>query len=235
MLSESGFLAALLVGLFGGVHCIGMCGGIVGALGLSLPESGRARLAAQLPWLLAYNLGRIASYCLAGALLGGIGGLAAHWAGLREAQLLLQLLAGLMMLALGLYLGGWWLGLTHIERAGGRLWQRLEPLGRRLLPVRSWPQALLLGLVWGWLPCGLVYSVLIWAIAAGSAAQGALLMLGFGLGTLPALLVMGSLAARLGTLLRSPPARRLAGGLVLGFGIYATGLALAGLARSLSG
>ncbi|HHO67476.1 MAG TPA: sulfite exporter TauE/SafE family protein [Gammaproteobacteria bacterium] len=219
MLIDVSVLSAFLVGLLGGVHCFGMCGGIVGALTLGLPERSR-RGAALAGYLLAYNAGRLISYTLAGALMGGVGWFAAHWSGLRLAQLGLQLLAGLFMIALGLYLGGWWRGLARIEAAaGGRVWQRLEPLGRRLMPVRSRGQALLLGLLWGWLPCGLVYSVLIWSVSTASPLRGGLLMLGFGLGTLPALLAMGAAAARLSRWIQDRRTRALAGALVILFGL----------------
>lgn len=213
------YVAAFLVGLLGGVHCVGMCGGIVGALALGLPQEVRSSRR-MLPYLLAYNLARITSYTLAGALLGGVGYLAAHWSGLRHAQLGLQVLAGLFMVALGLYLAGWWMGLSRLERGGGHLWRRLEPLGRRLLPVRTPGQAFLLGLLWGWLPCGLVYSVLVWSISQGNALEGALLMLSFGLGTLPMLLLMGVAATRLGAFVRHAWVRRVAGLLVLLFGLW---------------
>lgn len=213
-------LAAFLVGLTGGVHCVGMCGGVVGALGFGLPESVRGRLAGVLPFLLAYNLGRLLSYIAAGALMGGIGLAAARMAALHDVRLVLQVIAGLFMIALGFYLAGWWYGITRLERIGGRVWRLLEPVGRRLLPVHSVSQALLFGLVWGWLPCGLVYSVLIWSLSAGGVAEGALLMAAFGLGTLPSLLAMGFFAARLSTFLRRPAVRRAAGAAVILFGLW---------------
>lgn len=223
------YAAAAVVGLLGGVHCVGMCGGIVGVLTLGLPPAVRARFSGLLPYLLAYNLGRLASYTLIGALAGGVGAYAAHLVSVRHAQLGLQLVAGGFMVVLGLYLAGVWSGITRIERAGGALWRRIEPLGRRLLPVRTPLQAFACGLVWGWLPCGLVYSVVIWAIAAGSATEGARLLLAFGLGTLPALLAMGAAAAALGGFVRRPRVRAVAGGLVLLFGLLQIGLALRGL------
>jgi sulfite exporter TauE/SafE len=124
------------------------------------------------------------------------------------------------MVALGLYLGGWWQGLVQLERAGGHVWARLEPLGRRLLPVTSPAQALLLGLVWGWLPCGLVYSVLVWSIATSDPVYGAALLLSFGVGTLPNLLAMGALAAGLSARVRDPRTRHVAGAVVILFGVY---------------
>jgi len=211
-------LSAFIVGLLGGVHCVGMCGGIVTALSLGLPEAQRA---ARWRYLLAYNLARVSSYTVAGALFGGVGWLASHWSGLHQVQLVLQWVAALFMIALGLYLAGWWQGLTRVEHVGGRLWTHLEPLGRRFLPVRSPLQAFLLGMVWGWLPCGLVYSVLVWSISTADPVYGAALLLSFGLGTLPNLLAMGVLAERLSARVRDPRVRRSAGLLVMGFGLYA--------------
>jgi len=228
MLTDVGLLSALLVGLFGGVHCVGMCGGIVGALTLGVAGATQRGTVAMLPYHLAYNLGRLASYTLAGALAGGLGGALFSLVSVHQAQSMLQLFAGLFMFALGLYLAGWWGGLARIERVGGMLWRRLEPVGRRFLPVTSPAQAFGVGLVWGWLPCGLVYSVLVWALASGSALDGALLLLSFGVGTLPTLLLMGVAAARLGRFVRRPWPRRIAGGLVMLFGVTM-------LARAFSG
>jgi len=217
---EINYLAAFLVGLFGGVHCVGMCGGIVGALSFSLPEQARERFSALLPYVINYNIGRLLSYTLAGALVGGVGALAANMVALHQAQTFLRVLAGVFMVAMGLYLGGWWYGMSRLERLGGKAWRLIEPLGRRLLPVRHPGQALVMGIVWGWLPCGMAYSALIWAVSAGSAQEGALLLLSFGLGTLPNLMLMGILAGKLTALLRRPGVKHLAGALVVVIGIF---------------
>lgn len=219
MIEQGTWLAALAVGFLGGVHCVGMCGGIVGALSFGLPQGTRTGLAAQWPFLLAYNAGRIGSYALVGALAGGFGWFAANLVAVNAAQTVLSALAGLFMIALGFYLAGWWRGLARIERAGGAVWRKLEPFGRRLMPVRTTAQALRLGIIWGWLPCGLVYSVLVWTLTAGGAAEGALLMAAFGLGTLPNLLVMGVFAARLAGFVRRPLVKGIAGGLVAAWGV----------------
>jgi len=224
------FFAAMAVGFFGGVHCVGMCGGIVGALTFGLPAETRERPMRLLPYLLAYNIARITSYTAAGAIAGTVGLLGLSLVPLQQAQLVLLGIAGLFMVMMGLYVGGWWFGLTRIERAGSRLWRFIEPVGRRLMPVRSPAQAFGLGLVWGWLPCGLVYSVLIWALSAGGPLAGALLMLGFGLGTLPNLLAMGAFAAQLAAFVRRQWVRRVAGGMVVAFGVYQLLLAGARLA-----
>jgi hypothetical protein len=219
--------AAFLIGLLGSVHCIGMCGGIVGALTMGLPASTRRSAPGMLAYLLAYNIGRIASYALAGALAGaaggGVYGLLSSGAAVRYSHWI----TGAFILALGVYLMGWTRILAPIERAGARLWRHIEPLGRRLLPVRHPVQALGLGLVWGWLPCGLVYSALVWALAAGDALRGAQVMVAFGLGTLPMLLSLGAAARWLGDQVRRPWLRQGAGALIVVFGLvtlFAPGL-----------
>jgi len=214
---ESG-VTALLVGLLGGVHCVGMCGGIVGTLSLGLPAGIRSSAPRLFSFQLSYNLGRIGGYVLAGALMGGVGQAAVAFLPLQRG---LYLAAAVIMLLLGLYLAGWWRGLARLETLGAGLWRQVEPLGRRLLPIRGLGQALGLGFLWAWLPCGLVYSVLIWTLTAGGAVQGALLMLAFGLGTLPTLLGLGMLAGLAARFAEQVWPRRLAGILVMGFGLHA--------------
>lgn len=218
--------AALIMGLLGGPHCAAMCGGITATLTFGLDDRVRTSVARQLPYLLAYNLGRIASYTAAGAVAGGVGAAAALGTPHGLGPALLRGLAGAIMIAIGLYIAGWWPSLSRVERIGLPLWRRLEPLGQRLLPVRSLPAALGLGAVWGWLPCGMVYMVLIQALTAGSAAAGGALMLAFGIGTLPNLLAMGLFAAALGRWLGNPWVRRTAGGLLVVMGVTALVLAL---------
>ncbi len=208
---ETAYFALFLVGLLGGTHCIGMCGGIVSALSM-----GGTRLELHL----AYNLGRLLSYATAGALAGALGQVSIALAGQWPLRTLLYLLANLMLVALGLYLLGIGQFITLTERQGQRLWQVLQPLSRRFLPARTVGQALPLGMLWGWLPCGLVYSALATALSSGSVARGALLMLAFGIGTLPNLLLAGLLAVRLHAYARKPAIRRLAGVLIGGFGLW---------------
>lgn len=213
-MTDFGLLSAFLVGLLGGVHCVGMCGGIVTAFSLR-----RAGQAPVFGFHLVYNLGRIGSYTFIGAL-GGALGRGLSLAGLAHMQNLLYALAQIVLVLLGLYLAGWSSWVLVFERVGGALWRRLQPLFARLLPVRTLPQALLAGAVWGWLPCGLVYSVLIATLAAGGAAGGAALMLAFGLGTLPNLLGMGVFAAGLKLFMQNRWVRRAAGLMVAGFGVW---------------
>jgi len=214
---EVSYIAAFLVGLMGGVHCVGMCGGIVSALTFGVQQPlPRARL---LRFQLGYNAGRILRYTIAGILLGGLSGLADQLLVMNQYQTVLQIIAGLFMVAMGLYIAGWWSGLRYVEGLGRYLWRYIEPWGRRLMPVTQPGQAFILGMLWGWLPCGLVYSVLIWSISTGSAVEGGLLMLSFGLGTLPNLVLMGMFAASLQRFVHYRIVRYLAGGLVLAFGL----------------
>jgi sulfite exporter TauE/SafE len=207
-------LAAFAVGVLGGVHCLGMCGGIVGAITFG---SG-AKAPPAWTHLLSYNLGRMGSYVLAGGLAGGLG--ASLLALAPQGQQILQGLAAVVLILLGFYIGGWCNLVARLESLGGSVWRRIEPLGRRFIPVRTQGQALVVGAVWGWLPCGLVYSVLIWAIAAGGAMQGAALMAAFALGTLPNLMLMGLFAARMATLVRHLWIRRLAASLMIAYGVW---------------
>nr|WP_299243265.1 sulfite exporter TauE/SafE family protein [uncultured Halomonas sp.] len=209
--------AAFIFGLLGGAHCIGMCGGIMSALTFAVPPSMRstARLGGL---LLGYNLGRIASYMVAGALVASLGTLLGSAS--NSLRLVLQGLAAVMMILMALYLANWWRGLTRIEALGRHLWRHLEPVGRRLMPVVKVPQAIALGAVWGWLPCGLVYSMLTWSLAGGDPAHGAALMGAFGLGTLPALLVTGVAARQMTHLIRHPATRTLAALLIIAFALW---------------
>lgn len=218
-LGYSHYATAFVVGLLGGVHCMGMCGGIVSALTFSLPAAKRQQLTNLMPMLLAYNTGRIGGYMLAGALAGGVGGAILTLGSLEQLRHILQWISALFMIALGLYLAGIWTGVAKVENAGRVLWKHIEPLGRRFMPVNSPVKALPLGFIWGWLPCGLVYSILIWSLSAGSATKGALLMLAFGLGTLPSLLIMGVAAAILSSFTRNLTVKRIAGLLVAALGV----------------
>ncbi|KIP96582.1 MULTISPECIES: sulfite exporter TauE/SafE family protein [Pseudomonas] len=206
-------LSALILGLLGGGHCLGMCGGLMGALSLAIAPERRDQ---RLRLLLAYNAGRILSYALAGLLLGLAG-----WAlASGPLAIVLRSVAGLLLIVMGLYLAGWWSGLTRIEALGRGLWRHLQPLARRFMPITSPSRALLLGGLWGWLPCGLVYSTLLWAASQGNALHSAALMLAFGVGTLPVLVATGLAAERLGSLLRTRGVRVAGGLLVMLFGLW---------------
>ncbi|MGQ5523850.1 sulfite exporter TauE/SafE family protein [Chitinimonas sp. PSY-7] len=185
-----GLAAWFLAGFLGGVHCLGMCGGLVTALGLNI--SGQ-----RVYLLLAVNLGRLAAYITIGALLGGISGTLELASQALYLQTILYVVSQLLVVMLGLYLAGWSPWLARLERAGVPLWRHLQPRLSALLPLRSMPAALLAGAIWGWLPCGLVYTAATAALASGSALSGAAILAAFGLGTLPNLMAMGLVANQL--------------------------------------
>lgn len=211
---EFSLVAAFLTGLLGGGHCVGMCGGIVAAM------SFQAQAKQPFSFHLAYSAGRIASYTTAGALAGLVGAAAFLSDTLFPLQRGLYVLAQVVLILLGLYLAGLSQTVLWLEKAGGGLWRRVQPLLGRVMPVRGHGQALVAGMLWGWLPCGLVYSVLVSALAAGSPGKGALFLLAFGLGTLPNLLLMGWAAESLRGLTRQPWLRRVAGATVAGLGAW---------------
>lgn len=215
----SGWLEALLIaafaaGLAGGVHCAAMCGGIVGAVCRTDGGSAGAR------WRIAfaYNGGRIASYCIAGMLAGAIGQAGLSLRGGALAQHVLLAAGGAALIMLSLYLAGAAPFMRAVEGAGAVVWRRIQPWSRHFLPVNSVPRALGLGAVWGWLPCGMVYAVLLTALAAGSALHGALVMLAFGAGTLPNLLSFNFFFDRLERWRRVRPVRIAAGVVIAVFG-----------------
>ena len=203
---DAGFLLAMLaLGLVSSVHCAGMCGGIVTAfsMGRVIPIR-EAKAAARLA---AFNAGRLCTYAVLGSIAGVLGGL-------LEAQVALYVIANVALVLAGLHLVGFG-PLSRLEALAAPLWRRLNPL----LPTRS---GFLSGLLWGFLPCGLVYGALAAAAFPGSPAAGAAAMLAFGVGTLPLLLTASLAISRL----RGHWFRPIAGGGVLAFGVY--GLAHAG-------
>ena len=210
-------VTAFLVGLAGGVHCMAMCGGIVAALNLRHP--GSAAKTFDLPRQLGYSLGRVLSYSIAGAAAGAMGGLGLLYGGLLPARLIFLAAANLLIILLGLYLAGLGTSVLALERAGSFVWRGLTKLGARLAPAETPLRAVLVGLAWGWIPCGLVYAVLATALLAGSALRGAAVMAAFGLGTLPNLLAAGLAAEKIRSWTRRPRLRLAAGLAVVVLGV----------------
>jgi sulfite exporter TauE/SafE len=212
---------ALAAGFVGSAHCLGMCAGISGLYAM---HSTAASLRAEWPRAVVYNGGRVVSYAVLGAIVGGFGSVLA--ASIPRLAGPLRFATGTVIVLVGLQVAFDLRWLRPVERMGGALWQRLAPAARRFLPVDTAPRAFGLGLLWGWLPCGLVYSVLLIAATSGGAANGAITMLAFGIGTLPAMLATGLGAARLAAMTRRRGAR-------LGFGLLIVALGLATLAMPL--
>lgn len=198
MNQEITFLTLFLLGFFGGTHCVGMCGGLSSAFALQLPPHlNRIGLIALL------NLGRISSYVVIGLLVGLVGQVGISLDDTRAVQNGLYIAANVLLLLLGLYLAGISTAATKIEGIGKPIWKRLNPLLNKLLPIKSVPACFGVGVLWGWLPCGLVYSASLYALGSGNALHGGLYMLAFALGTLPNLLAMGIFAAQLKTFLQN--------------------------------
>jgi sulfite exporter TauE/SafE len=210
--------AAFLLGLASTMHCIAMCGGIIAALSLGLTS--RAGMTASRRALLVagFSAGRVASYAIAGVIAGSLGTFIVATAGDGPAYTTLQLLAAATLVLIGLQLAGWFPGISVLEAAGSRVWRKLQPVGAAFLPVDNLPKALVVGGLWGWLPCGLVYSTLLWVSARADPVFGGTAMAAFGLGTLPGMTVTGLAAHRL-----SSPARlflrRVSAALIIVFGL----------------
>lgn len=211
----SGATAAFLMGLFSTVHCVGMCGGIMGVMALNVPKGAAAPASQRFAFLLAYNVGRISTYALMGALAAGFAQAFSSWASPSYGHTVLALVAAAWMLAMGLYVAGWWPGFAKVERIGQPIWRYLAPLGRRFLPPRNTAQALMMGGIWGWLPCGMVYAVLALATASGDYRAGFVFMLSFGLGTLPGVMSAGMAVGFSAAHLQRPQIRKLAGVLMM--------------------
>ena len=237
MQGEGSLAAAMLVaGFASGVHCVGMCGGIVGAFSARAPIALPGTRGRRREWArqLAFNAGRVASYSVAGALAAALGSAGAALAGVRPAQSALFVLANVMLVVIGLHIAGAGGLFARIEAFGAPLWRRLQPHAARLLPAPGLPGAFAAGALWGWIPCGLVYGALAAAAFAGGPGAGALVMLAFGVGTLPNLLVAGLAAARLRAWAARRAVRVAAGVIVAGFGVFGI-LRASGLLHAIRG
>ncbi|MDG2395618.1 sulfite exporter TauE/SafE family protein [Candidatus Thioglobus sp.] len=214
-------ISVFLMGLLGGVHCLGMCGGVVAMLTAGLDPQVRANPKKVALFHLNYNIGRILSYILMGAIFGLVGALLTQSLQMNVLDKSLRIFSGVLMIMVGLYIGNWSSGIQVLEKIGAKLWVRLQPITQRFLPIKSLKSAFFTGLLWGGIPCGLVYGALSFAIISGSAEQGGMIMLAFGLGTLPSLLLMASVSTQLNTLVQKPVVRRVSGLLIIALGIAA--------------
>ena len=217
MLTDLG--AAFLIGIIGSSHCLVMCGGIASALQLTM-KAGSSRFMMQL----LLSAGRLTTYSLFGAVVGYFGVSAMQLTG--ASLMWLRLIAGVLLLMMALYISRLWFGLLTLEKLGQYIWRPLQPVAKNLLPLDNSAKAYLYGLCWGALPCGLVYSTLGWSLASGSAVNGSLIMLSFGAGTLPAILLTGSAAAILTQFKNNIAIRYVAALLLAGYGLYTIWLAL---------
>ncbi|MBY0345574.1 MAG: sulfite exporter TauE/SafE family protein [Neisseriaceae bacterium] len=211
---EINLTALFLAGFLGGGHCLGMCGGLVTALTLNTHPNQRFKLN------ILYSIGRIASYMVIGAALGGLADWGLSLKAINHSKSILFIVANLMLIALGFYIAGKPTLITHLEKIGQPLWRKIAPIAQRYLPIHNSFQALMAGVLWGWLPCGMVYSASIAALSSASASRGATIMLVFGLGTLPNLLLMGLFATQMREYLNKIWVKRLAGGGIILMACY---------------
>ena len=208
---EVSLISAFILGAMGSAHCLGMCGGIISALSAANDSKSQKWLKTFL-----YQFGRIASYTLIGALAGFVG--------LNVEKLspipILPVLSGVLMILMGLYLSRWWMGLTYVERAGAVIWRFINPLSKNFLPVDRPIKAISLGMLWGWLPCGLVYTALGYAITSAEPINSASYMLCFGLGTLPATLSVGIASTSIKSVFNNKYFRIISSLALIAFGVY---------------
>ncbi len=218
---NASYLAALVMGLFSSLHCIGMCGSIIGTLTFSLSPELRNNKYRLFGIVFNYNLGRIISYSLAGVAVGIVADFLNMPFAQGQAHRFLQLVSAAIMTGAGFYLAGWFPRFAYIEKIGVRFWKVVEPFGRKLIPVKNRTQALLFGMIWGWLPCGLIYTALALAATAGSIVHSAITMFAFGLGTLPAVMGVGIITPLLTRLARAQRFKSIVGVLFIVFALLA--------------
>ncbi|PAJ72825.1 cytochrome biogenesis protein [Pseudoalteromonas sp. NBT06-2] len=208
------FLTAFFMGLAGSGHCIAMCGGIASSLQFAIEDKSKAQ-----QYALLYNIGRLLSYSLCGALVGGISSIFAQQS--NDFSLFLSFLSAIFMVLVGLYIMRLAASLNWLERFGKyAIWQHIFKLNKYLLPLNSKKKALAYGALWGWLPCGLVYSALTWAITTQSATSGSLFMASFAMGTLPAMIGLGFAAQTLKSWLNNSIIRIILGNILVFYGLY---------------
>lgn len=210
---------AFTLGLFSTMHCLGMCGGIMGALTCGIPQQTAAQPLKRNSLVLLFNVGRTLSYGVMGLIAGIVGSGLAASINPEAWRTTASIAAAASLILLGLYLTDWFPQIKKIDLLGKHLWRKLQPLSRHFIPVSSPARALNSGLVWGWLPCGLVYYALILAITLGNPVSSALFMLTFGLGTLPALLATGMFSSVLVKLTQHKRVRHLAALSIVIFGL----------------
>lgn len=199
--------AAFVTGLLGSAHCFGMCAGLSGLFAVNASV---ASLRAQFPMAVTYNVGRILSYAFLGAVVATVGQTVVT--AIPNMAAPVRLVSGLLIVVVGLQVAFGWRFLAPLESAGAKIWQHIAPAAKSLLPVTSMPKALGLGLLWGWLPCGLVYSVLLLAATTANGINGALVMTAFGAGTMPAMIMTGISASKLSQFMSR---KRLGAGLLI--------------------
>lgn len=211
--------AALIAGLAGSAHCFGMCGGVAGALGMRASHEAKTPAGAVLNTLL-HQFGRIGGYAVAGAAIGAFGQVIQAVLDLARIGTALRVASGVLLLLIAARLALRWNGLAILERYGASFWLKIRPLAMREARGGGARSALTVGFLWGWLPCGLVYSMLLLAATSGTALQGAAIMAAFGIGTLPSLLASSAFASQLQRMISTGWSRLASAMLLAAFGVW---------------
>ncbi|MDB5628148.1 MAG: hypothetical protein JWQ51_488 [Tardiphaga sp.] len=210
-------IGGALMGLAGSLHCAGLCGGI--AASLLLAASPVTTQASRSTALLTTQIGRATSYTLCGALVGGGGAAFAHLLALANAQSVLRVIAAGLIVWTGCSVAGWGRGFSALDR----MTMVIAAKGSTTARLHRKAHPLVMGMLWGFAPCGMVYAAMLNAMMTGSAAQGAQFMAGFGLGTIPAVATAAlGVTAMAGRGLRLPERATLRR--VLGVSIVALGI-----------
>ena len=214
-LISSPIFIAFFIGLFSSIHCVSMCGSIIGTLSFSLKPEIRNNKSKMMAFIFSYNFGRIFSYMLAGLIIGIIESLLTFPLGEEHGHRFLEIISALIITGAGFYIAGWFPNFAYIEKTGSRFWKTIEPYGRKLIPVATLSQAFLFGMVWGWIPCGLVYTALALAATSGDITTGIFIMLAFGLGTLPAVAGTGIVSTFISRISNLHATKKIAGMLLV--------------------
>lgn len=201
-------VTAFLAGLLGSGHCFGMCGGIAGSLGAL--SGGSSRRSLLLP-AVQFNIGRLFGYAMLGAIAAGIIGAVGEIVALKAYAKWFRVVTAVMVLIIGLQFLVDWGSLNIIEKGGAGIWKRIAPVAAKVSQRNDWIGRMALGICWGFLPCGLVYTVLVTAASTGNALTGGLTMFAFGFGTAPAMMGLTVAAPALSTFLGDTLVRRIVG------------------------
>lgn len=212
-------LVAFGLGLLSTLHCWGMCGGIVSALSISVNSDEKFTATKRSIILISLNSGRIISYSIAGMLAGLLSQQITNLLPSNTGHLILRVAAAIILVLIGLHLAGWMPHIRKIESIGNHVWKFIQPLGRRFIPVNTAGRAMLMGMIWGWLPCALVYSVLLWAATSGNVLDGTLIMFSFGLGTIPSMYSAGLAGTSVFNMGKRQKLRKMAGIVIMIFGL----------------
>jgi len=223
------FVAAFMIGILGAGHCIAMCGGISGAIAHANTQSS-PQTASLAP--LFYNLGRITSYTLIGAIVGYTAQIGLNFGAGYNLLVILRFVSGITLILIGLYIAQLNSAILQLEKVGRLVWRYIQPLARRFMPLKTPYHAFPLGFLWGWLPCGLVYSALTLALSSGTALESALTMFAFGLGTFPIMFLVGSLSSKFNRLIQNAKFKKMSGLLLILFGLHIIYIALVQLSAS---